>query len=321
MDKINIIKLVNKQGMEVSILNLGAIIHSIKFPIHGNATEMTMNYDDVEQYKTDPFHIGATAGRFANRIANGKFSIEETEYQLSVNNNGNCLHGGFEGFAHKLWSIEQQTNNSVSLTLISPDGDQGFPGELTANVIYTLTNDNTLTIDFFATTDKSTVINLCNHCYFNLGENNIYPLSLKLKCNHVLPVNDNMIPTGEIKNIINTDFDFNQTTYIEERLGHLTDKTLSAESGYDHCYVIDHDRQGPVAELSSDKVKMSITTNQPGIQLCTASFLGGDFKPFQALCLETQNYPDAINHTQFPSAVLKPEERYHHQVSFNFSVV
>lgn len=321
MSEIQVIKLTNKNGMAVDILNLGAAVSSIKFPVNGKLTEMTVTYSQVEDFKTDLFYIGATAGRFANRIAKGQFSLNGNNYQLTTNNGGNCLHGGIEGFTHRYWDIAQQTTNQVTLILVSPDGDQGFPGQLTSKVIYTLTDDNRLNIQFLAETDKYTTINLCNHCYFNLGESDINALSLKLKSDHMLPVDETSIPTGELRSVKGTDFDFNETVKLSDRLANLTDEMLAVATGFDHCYTISGDSNDVVAELSSDNVKMSITTDQLGLQFYTAAYLSGVFKPFEGLCLEAQNYPDAINQAHFPSAVLKVGETYNKFVSYQFSEI
>lgn len=321
MSVINVIKLKNSNNMEVDILNLGATVASIKFPVNGELKEMTVTYDNVDDFKQDTFYIGATAGRFANRIAKGKFSLNGEHYQLPTNNGGNCLHGGVEGFSHRVWQVENQTQNTVTLVLVSPDGDQGFPGELTTTVIYELTNNNTLDIQFKAQTTKDTAINLCNHCYFNLGEKGIDNLSLKMVSSGILPVDETSIPIGEIRDISGTDFDFNQTVKLSERLAKLTDDMLDVKTGFDHCYVISGNPQEVVAELSSEQVKLSITTDQPGLQFYTAAYLTAPFKPFQGLCLEAQNYPDAINQPQFPSAELKAGDTYQKQVSYQFSLV
>ena len=321
MDQIMVIELTNKNGMKVDILNLGAAVSSIKFPVNGELTEMTLTYQQLDDFKTDLFYIGATAGRFANRIAKGQFNLNGNKYQLSTNDDGNCLHGGVEGFNHRYWEIQQQNINKVILKLISPDGDQGFPGQLTTHVTYTLTDNDSLNIQYIAETDKDTVINLCNHCYFNLGESDINALSLKLKSDHMLPVDETSIPTGELRSVKGTDFDFNETVKLSDRLANLTDEMLAVATGFDHCYTISGDSNDVVAELSSDNVKMSITTDQLGLQFYTAAYLSGVFKPFEGLCLEAQNYPDAINQAHFPSAVLKVGETYNKFVSYQFSEI
>lgn len=319
MSEINVIKLVNNNGMEVNILNLGATVSSIKLPVNGELKEMTATYENVEDFKSDPFYIGATAGRYANRIAKGQFSINGEQYSLTTNNGGNCLHGGDNGFTHRFWQVENQSDTSVSLVLISPDGDQGFPGELTSKVHYELSADNQLKITFSAETTKDTTVNLCNHCYFHLGESNIENLSLKIISNAMLPVDETSIPTGELRDITGTDFDFNQSVKLSERLPNLTDDMLDVTTGFDHCYAIAGDINEVVAELVSDNVKLSITTDQPGLQFYTAAYLAGAFKPSEGLCLEAQNYPNAINQENFPSAVLRVGETYQKQVNYCFS--
>mgnify|MGYP003388190355 CR=1 FL=1 len=318
MNKINVITLVNNNGMEVDILNLGATVSSIKLPVNGELKEMTVTYENIEDFASDPFYIGATAGRYANRIAKGQFALNGQKYQLTTNNGGNCLHGGVEGFTHRLWQVESKDETSVTLVLISPDGDQGFPGELTTKVQYILSSENELSIIFSAESTKDTTINLCNHCYFHLGEDNIENLTLKIVSDAMLPVDETSIPTGELRNIHGTDFDFNQPVSLANRLPNLTDEMLDVTTGFDHCYTISGNIEEVVAELSSDTVKMSITTDQPGLQFYTAAYLSGVFKPFEGLCLEAQNYPDAINQSHFPSAVLKASDTYVKRVNYCF---
>lgn len=305
--------------MEVDILNLGATVSSIRFPVNNTLKEMTLTYDNVDDFLNDPFYLGATCGRFANRIAKGKFLLDANSYQLTQNNDGNCLHGGTEGFTHRFWRASEQSTNSILFTLISPDGDQGFPGEVTATVRYTLTSDNALAIDYGATTDQSTIINLCNHCYFNLGETDIHSLNLTINSEDIVVV-ENCIPTGAARNIKNSAFDFLDTVALKERMANYQDDMLD-EMGYDHCYMIDGNMHQAAAELSSNDVKLSVYTNQPGLQLYTAAYLSEPFKPFQALCLEAQNYPDAINHFHFPSPILKPDETYSKQVVYQFTAL
>lgn len=319
MSELNIFTLKNSAGMEVDILNLGATVSAIRFPVADQLQEMTVTYQHAQDFLTDQFYIGATAGRYANRIANGQFMLNDQNYQLTLNNGGNCLHGGVEGFTHRFWEVTQQSGTSITLSLISPDGDQGFPGEVNTVVHYELTENNALTIAFSATSTKDTVINLCNHCYFNLGESDINSLSLKIVSNGILPLNENSIPTGDIRDIRGTDFDFNETTAINTRFASLTDSMLSPETGFDHCYVIDEQSENPVAQLSSDKVSMAVFTDQPGLQFYTAAYLSAPFKPFEGLCLEAQNYPDAPNKIHFPSSVLKAGEHYQKKVSYVFS--
>lgn len=319
MFDLSVITLRNNQGMEVDILNFGARVSSIRFPVQGVLTEMTMTYDEVEKFTTDAFYIGATCGRFANRIAGGKFSLNGEDYQLNQNSDGNCLHGGESNFANRYWQVEYQNKQSVVLTLTSLDGDQGFPGNLNVKVKYTLTADNALDFEYSARSDQDTTVNLCNHCYFTLGEPDIHSLSLIINSDYVLPVDEKLIPTGELKAVADGDFDFNQAVLLKERLVNLSDESLVATKSFDHCYVIKPDIENIAAVLSSNEVSLTIRTDQPGIQFCTASFLSGDFKPFQGVCLEAQNYPDAINNPDFPSALLKAGEHYHKLVSYQFT--
>jgi aldose 1-epimerase len=318
MSEISVYKLMNKSGMEVDVLNLGARVSAIRLPVAGQLQEMTMTYEDVNKFTNDPFYIGATVGRVCNRIAKGQFTLNDKIYTLPVNNGENCLHGGDVGFSFFIWQVEQQTNNSITLSLISPDGDQGFPGELATTICYTLTDDNTLNMQFKASSDQDTVVNLCNHCYLNLGEENIDSLNLVIKSNHVLLLDQYNIPKGDLTPVKNTDFDFNQVANMKERISSLTHPDLSQDEGIDHCYVLDTD-DDIVAELSSSKVKLSIRTDQPALQLYTAAYLSEPFTAFQSLCLEAQNFIDAINQPNFPSAVLKQGDTYEQFVSYQFT--
>lgn len=337
----------NKHGVIVKLLDHGATVSSVQTPDRdGKLGEITLAYKDLKTYGNNPSYFGCTVGRFANRIANGRFTIDGTEYKLTTNNGpkdeeGNfehTLHGGKEGFAHRPWHAEpQQGPDSVGVkfTLISPDGDQGFPGQVVAHVTYTLTNDNELKIEYQANTNKPTHINLTNHCYWNLaGGGDVLKHELKLNSDKFVAVNDELIPTGELKAVQGTPWDFTSATAIGKRIDdEQLGKPEAVGRGYDHCYVIREGiadaktRVALVAEVYDPKTGrvMTVSTDQPGVQLYTGNFLDGSAnsggaKQHGAFCLECQQFPDAPNQKSFPSSLLKPKETYVQTTIHKFSV-
>ncbi|MDG1731515.1 MAG: galactose mutarotase, partial [Thalassotalea sp.] len=234
----------NDYGMTVEIINFGARIKSVKFPINTlleskKSTEMILGYDDAVDYLTDDFYLGATCGRVCNRIAGGKFELDGRQYQLPLNDGENCLHGGIDNFSMRYWKVDEETvtDTSVTLSLISPNGDQGFPGKLALSVTYQLSADNKLTIEYSANTDLATPVNLTNHAYFNLGEGNCELLQLQIMSSEYLETNVDNIPTGNILSVAGTDYNFKEPTSIGYRQQHTEDESLKTKNGYDHCFV------------------------------------------------------------------------------------
>lgn len=331
----------NDHGMTVSIINYGAIVTSVQVPDRdGKVGEVTLGFKDFADYGRPGPYFGAICGRFANRIAKGKFSIDGKDYQLATNNAPNHLHGGDHGFNRKLWRADdpQKTADAVSLrlTYISPDGEEGYPGTLTSHVTYTLTNKNELKIEYEATTDQPTHVNLTNHCYWNLaGEGTILDHELTLNCDQFLPVDETLIPLGKKQNVKGTPWDFTTSTAIGSR---IADAALGAEDqtgrGYDHCYVIRPGTQDEETGLAvaarvhdpkSGRV-MEVLTDQPGIQLYTGNFLdgtkeSGGHQRNAAFCLECQKFPDAPNQEQngFPSSRLDRGQVYTQTTVHRFS--
>lgn len=322
----------NRQGMKVTLIDLGAIITSVEVPDRdGKLENVTLSFPDCKSYLENAPYFGGACGRFANRIAGGKFSLDGTEYSLFLNNGPNTLHGGKEGFMKKLWSAETFQNDNqvgVTLTYVSPDGEEGYPGKLTSTVTYTLTDDNELRMDYKATTDKATVLNLTNHAYWNLagaGNGLILDHELTLTGSKYLPVDETGIPTGELAPVAGTVMDFLKPHKIGERI----DQPVNGAGGYDHCYVVD----GKIGELrpaakivepKSGRV-MEISTTEPGIQFYTGNFLEGNAKTGNApkhgaFCLETQHYPDSPNRPEFPTTRLNPGETYTQTTVHKFSV-
>ena len=314
---LEVIKLNDGKSLTAEILPFGAIIKSIKF----NNQEMTLSVDDPQYYLENPFYLGATVGRYANRIAGGRFSLSGTEYQLDTNNGPNSLHGGVKGFNKVLWQVTQQSESEVELYYCSPDGDQGFPGQL--KVWQTISAKNgELTLRFKATTDKETLVNFTNHCYFNLdGSDSINEHFVQINTNHFLPIDKTSIPLNNGQTVAGTCFDFCTATQLGEALCAVNPQ-LEAGNGFDHCYIFNNDGSlKTMATLTSPHTNVSLTlkSTQPGMQLYTANFVGAPFKARQAVCFEAQNWPDAPNRENFPKANLLPEENYEQVIIYAFS--
>ena len=323
MHPMETVLLTNDDGMSVEIINFGARIKSIKLLVNAKPTEMILGYAFTEEYLQDEFYLGATCGRVCNRISGGKFTLDGKSYQLPQNDGENCLHGGDDNFSLRYWKIDKKTvtNTSVTLSITSPDGDQGFPGKLNLSVIYQLGEDNKLNIEYLANTNMATIINLTNHSYFNLGENDCNSLQLQMTSSEFLEIDDNNIPTGKIVSVTGTDYNFRMPEAIGNRQQNTDDESIKKNNGYDHCFVLDNASfEYPKAVLTSLKngIRLSIYTNQPAIQLYTGFYLGGVFSSYQGLCLEAQNYTDADNNNHFPSNVLRPKEKYQRNITFGF---
>ena len=315
--------LTNSLGFEVSITNYGGAITSLKTPDrNGHFEDIVLGFETLDEYLVNPRYFGALIGRHANRIARGRFSLNGVEYQLPCNNGANHLHGGFSGFDKRDWTVRED-GNTLHLTYFSKDGEEGYPGNLTAFVDYTLL-DNELRIDYRATTDRDTIVNLTNHSYFNLrGEGTILDHELTLNADHFIPVCSDLIPTGEIKAVAGTAWDF--------RCGKAIGSDLDAAGGYDHNFVL-NDWDGTLRsaarlyEATTGRV-LEILTTEPGIQFYSGNFLDGSFtgkngfvyEKYTGLCLEPQHFPDAPNHPSFPSTTLRAGEEYKHTSVYRFS--
>ncbi|SDF77254.1 aldose 1-epimerase [Pedobacter terrae] len=332
---VKLYTLKNKQGASVSITNYGGRIVSLLVPDKSNKlTDVVLGYDSVGAYrkKGEPF-FGALIGRYGNRIGKGKFTLEGKEYQLQLNDGVNTLHGGTDGFFGKVWDAKQLDSTKLELTYVSNDGEAGYPGKLDVKVIYTLTDDNSLQIDYEATTDKTTIVNLTNHAYFNLngeGDSTILDHELMIDANTYTPVDSTLIPTGKLQPVAGTAFDFNKAKLIGKQIGDK-DEQLKFGKGYDHNFALTHhDGKTPVAVVKSPKtgIVLSVITTEPGLQFYSGNFLtgadkdgkGGKSYPHRsAFCLETQHFPDAPNHPNFASTVLKPGETYKTSTTYKFS--
>jgi len=330
-EPVTMYTLTNSQGNTVKMIDYGAIIVSIDVPDRaGKKANVNAGFSNIDGYLQRHPYFGATVGRFCNRIAKGSFTIDGKAYSLFVNNGPNHLHGGKVGFDQLVWKGEKlQTNASVGVrfSLISPDGDEGYPGQLNVTADYVWDNTNKLSIRFQATTDKATHVNLTNHAYFNLGglgSGTIYDHKLLLSCKEYLPVDDNMIPLGKLASVTGTPLDFTRETRIGERIAQL-EKT----KGYDHCFVVDGKAGTLRATASVHDPKsgrtMIVETTQPGVQLYTGNFLSGDagaanLKQHEAFCLETQHYPDSPNQPSFPTTLLKPGQKLDETTTYQFGV-
>lgn len=330
---VSLYTLKNKNGMVVTITNYGGRVVSLIVPDKDNKmVDVSLGYDSLKSYrkKGEPF-FGALIGRYGNRIAKGKFSLEGKEYQLQINNGQNSLHGGDDGFFAKVWDAKQD-GQQLTLSYTSEDGEAGYPGKLEAKVIYTLTDDNALKIDYEATTDKTTIVNLTNHTYFNLsgeGENTILDHELMIAADNFTPVDSTLIPTGQIQAVKGGVFDFTTAKTIGKDIEKV-DEQLKFGKGYDHNFALNrHDEKTVVATVKSPKtgIKMEIYTTEPGLQFYCGNFMTGEdhdgkngkaYSHRSAFCLETQHFPDAPNHPNFASTTLKPGETYKSSTTYKF---
>lgn len=324
-------------GLTVQVTNYGLRVVSIWTPDRdGNYADVAIGYENIDRYlnnKGERF-MGCIVGRYANRIAKGQFELDGTTYQLPINNNGQTLHGGLRGLDMLAWDVQEVTSNSIRFSYISPDGDEGFPGNLTLDVKYTLTPDNGLKMEYTATTDKPTVVNLSNHSFFNLkgdGGGTITDHILTINAGKTTPVDSVLIPTGELAPVDGTPFDFRTPTAIGERIN-ADDTQLKNGLGYDHNWALDRKSAGDVElavtlyEPVSGRV-MEVYTDQPGVQFYSGNFFNGtgsskSGKPIgyrEALALETQKFPDSPNHPHFPSTRLNPGEVYKQTCIYKFS--
>ncbi len=335
---IDLYTLTNKNGVQVSITNYGGTIVSIIVPDrNGKMADIALGFDSLQGYLGNEPFMGATVGRYANRIAGGTFKLDGKDYHTPLNDGPNTLHGGPQGFDKKVWKAREVAgaHPSVEMTYVSKDGEEGFPGDLTAKVVFTLDDENALKIDYKATTDKDTVLNLTNHSYFNLdgqGNGDILKQEMMINADRFTPVDSHLIPTGELESVQGTPFDFRKSTPIGLRIENKDDQ-LNLGHGYDHNFVLN--RKGPglsLAARATDPASgrvLEVLTTQPGIQFYTGNFLDGTIhgkggKVYihrAAFCLETQHFPDSPNHPKFPTAELKPGQTYHQVTVFKFSTV
>jgi aldose 1-epimerase len=334
--------LTNTHGMEVRAMSYGATIVSLRVPDrNGQSDDVVLGFDAIDGYLAVEPYFGAVVGRYGNRIAKGRFTLDGQTYQLATNNGANHLHGGVKGFDKVVWAAEpfnRDGQSGVVFTHTSPDGDEGYPGTLNARVTYTLTPANELIVDYLATTDKATPINLTQHSYFNLagaGTGDILNHQLTLDADRFTPVDATLIPTGDLAPVEGTPFDFRRATKIGARIN-ADHPQLKYGTGYDHNWVLTRPDEGArqpalhhAAKLEEPESgrTLDVSTTEPGVQFYTGNFLDGTltgksgrvYKQRYGLCLETQHFPDSPNHSGFPSTILRPGERYQSRTMFAFS--
>jgi aldose 1-epimerase len=339
--KVSLYTLTNSSGAEVRIINYGAIVVSLKVPDReGKLRDVVLGYDGLAGYVQDKAFLGSIVGRYANRIAAGRFTLDGKTYQLDLNDGSNHLHGGTRGFHTKLWKAEKVKGKGgpgVKLTYVSQDGEEGYPGKVTLNVTYTLTPDNGLRVDYQGTTDKPTLLNPTHHSYFNLGGDptrTILDEELTIEADQTTAVGAGLIPTGKLLDVAGTPMDFRRPAKIGARI-EANDAQLLLGKGYDHNWVLRQDeknagkkvRQAAALFDARSGIFMRVLTDQPGLQFYSGNFLDGSIHGKQgvvyqhrsALCLEAQLFPDAPNHPAFPSATLRPGERYKQTTIYQFS--
>jgi aldose 1-epimerase len=336
--EVDLYVLTNKTGAEVAITNYGGAVVSLKVPDrNGKLADIVLGFDNVDGYVNDKSYFGAIVGRYANRIAHAQFVLDGKTYTLAKNNGDNTLHGGIKGFNRALWKakvLSRKGGQFLELSNLSKDGEEGFPGNMDVTVTYSWTDENALMIEYSATTDKPTVVNLTSHSYFNLagaGSGDVLGHVVTIDADKFTPVDKGLIPTGELRDVAGTPFDFRTPTAIGARI-EQEDEQLKLGGGYDHNFVVrrskeaGESRAARVVELTTGRA-VEVWTTEPGIQFYTGNFLDGKvvgkggarYPRRSAFCLETQHYPDSPNQPKFPSVVLKPGEPYHTMTSYRFS--
>ena len=325
----------NKNNMEVCITNFGGRIVSVMVPDKdGQMRDVVLGFDSIQDYISKPSDFGASIGRYANRINQGKFTLDGVEYQLPRNNYGHCLHGGPQGFQYRVYDAVQLNPQELQLTYVAKDGEEGFPGNITCKVLMKLTDDNAIDIQYEAETDKPTIVNMTNHSYFNLdgdaGSNAEHLLTID--ADYYTPVDSTFMTTGEIVPVEDTPMDFRTPMPVGECINDFDFVQLKNGNGYDHNWVLNAkgDINRRAASLKSQKtgIVLDVYTNEPGVQVYAGNFLDGSltgkkgitYNQRASVCLETQKYPDTPNKPEWPSAVLRPGEKYMSQCIFKFSV-
>jgi len=324
----------NSKGSEAQIMNYGGIVTSLKVADKsGSMRDVVLGYDNLEGYIKATPYFGCLVGRYGNRIANAKFSLNGQEYTLAKNNGENSLHGGVKGFDKVVWDVVKATDNSLTLSYVSKDGEEGFPGNLSVTAVYTLTEDNGLSLEFTATTDKDTHCNLTHHSYFNFaGKGDILGHVVQINADKFTPVDGNLIPTGELRPVKGTPLDFTAPTAVGARINQ-SDEQLTLGKGYDHNWVLNKTKAGALTHAAtvteaSSGIKMEVWTTEPGMQFYSGNFLdgtitgkGGWTYAFRnGFCMEPQHFPDSPNQAAFPTTVLKPGQTYKNTIIYKFSV-
>ncbi|MFT3903562.1 MAG: aldose epimerase family protein [Niabella sp.] len=327
----------NTNGCELTVTNYGAKIVSLMVSDkNGKLVDVVTGHDSIDDYlqSAEPY-FGAVCGRTGNRIAKGKFSLDGEAYTLAINNGPNNLHGGIKGFNAVVWEVKKVTDNSIELFYLSADGEEGFPGNLSVTVTYTLTEDNAVDIHYHAATDKATILNLTNHSYFNLsgaGDPTIDDHILTLAADYYLPTDETAIPYGKPEKVEGTPMDFTTPHTIGERIEEDFQQLIYGR-GYDHTFVLNRKKENEyaffgVCESPKTGIKMEMYTSEPGVQMYTGNWMteklvgkqGQRYPERAAVCFETQHYPDSINHPDYPSVILRPEEVFESRTTYKFTV-
>ncbi|HUQ48070.1 MAG TPA: aldose epimerase family protein [Gemmatimonadaceae bacterium] len=339
---VEVFTIANDRGVEVGITNYGARITTIYTPDRaGEREDIVLGFDNLEQYIDDTSYFGAVVGRYGNRIAGGRFNLDGKSYELAVNNGPNTLHGGLRGFDKAVWTptiFENEGASALALEHTSADMDEGYPGNLQAQVTYTLTVDDNLIVDYSATTDKATPVNLTQHTYWNLSGNakrDILEHELTINADSMTPVDSTLIPTGEIVPVAGSPFDFRKPAAIGRRINESPNEQLLNGGGYDHNFVLSRGDAPPGAMFHAARVRdpstgrtLDIITTEPGLQFYSGNFLDGSitgkagaaYRHRYGMALETQHFPDSPNQPNFPSTILRPGERYSSRTEFRFGV-
>lgn len=341
-DSTALYTLTNEAGAEACITNFGGRLVSMMVPDkNGNLQDVVLGFDSIQAYfpENNLSDFGASIGRYANRINQGQFVIEGDTIQLPKNNFGHCLHGGGEmgdlGWQYRVYKADQLNDSTITLTMVSPDGDNNFPGNLTAVVTYTLRGDNSLDIKYSATTDKPTIVNMTNHSYFNLSGDPTHPITdnvIMVNASGYTPVDATYMTTGEIASVEGTPFDFRTPRTVGENIKDFSNEQIKNGNGYDHNFVLDNNGDLAIlaAQLYSPEsgIVLDVYTNEPGVQIYSGNFLDGNatgkkgitYNQHAGICLETQHYPDSPNKPQWPSVVLMPGDTYNSECIYKFSV-
>lgn len=334
--KVDLYTLINEQGMKVQITNYGGKIVSVLVPDHeGTLGDVVLGYETGQEYLDGIASLGATMGRYANRIADARFTLDDSTYHLDKNNGEHSIHGGTEGFRHQVWDARQIDEQSLELRYFSEDGEGGYPGNLEVSVIYTVTDENELKLEYNASTDKPTILNMTNHAFFNLageGRGDILDHKLFVNADQYTPVDSTAIPTGELRDVEGTPFDFTEATSLGARIDE-NNQQLEYVGGYDHNFVLNKNTEelslaARLSEPGTGRV-MEVFTTEPGLQVYTANSLTGEgnqigkgghaYGPQSAVCLETQHFPDSPHHPHFPSTRITPEDGFQSTTVYKFS--
>jgi aldose 1-epimerase len=334
---VELFTLRNRHGLEAQIMTYGGTLVSLQVPDRrGRPVDVVLGFEALDPYPTQSPYFGALIGRYGNRIARGRFVLDGRAYSLACNNGPNHLHGGLQGFDKVVWqahALASEAEPALELRYLSPDSEEGYPGNLSTRVVYTLADENALRIDYEASTDRATILNLTQHSYFNLADaGDILDHQLELRASHFLPIDTTSIPTGERRPVAGTAFDFRAPTAIGQHIHDDDEQLRFASDGYDHCWLLDRQDAGEGLALAArlfsptSGITLEMETTQPGVQFYSGNFLDGSvvgkggwaYPKHAALCLEAQHLPDSPNRPEFPSTVLRPGEVYRHTTLYRF---